>query len=44
MSPLPSPPLQSMGEFCMEEHTPFGKIFGGMFYVGTNDQIMSWGI
>ena len=36
-------PLTKYGEFffikqlCMGEQTFFGKMFGGMFYMGTND-------
>ena len=27
----------------MEQKTFFGKIYGGMFFIGTNDQIMQRG-
>ena len=46
MSPLP--PTKYGGTFfieklCMGEQTFLDKFFGGMFYMGTNDQIMQGG-
>ena len=43
-----SPPAEYGETFCRQKALHgranfFGQIYGGMFYIGTNDQIMQWG-